>query len=176
MISSGFEGLQITNSTLTDIDFIFKLFDEAIAYQKKNHYELWPRFSEELIKNEILEKRHWKIIEGENTLCIFSVLYHDPVIWGEKDKDASVYLHRIAVNSLFKGKNLMACIRHWAIQHAKQEGKHYVRMDTWGNNENLRNYYIHCGFNYIGQQYLREVDGLPGHYGGSVLSLFEIEV
>jgi GNAT superfamily N-acetyltransferase len=173
---SSFGELQITNSTQMDLDIIFRLFDGAIAYQQRNHYELWPRFSEELIMNEMDEKRHWKIVGGETIACIFSVLYNDPVIWGEKNKDGAVYLHRIAVNPAFKGKGIMKLIRHWAIEHARQKGLQYVRMDTWGNNENLRAYYINCGFNYIGQQHLKEADGLPGHYGGSILSLFQIEV
>ncbi|HEY1039345.1 MAG TPA: hypothetical protein VGF30_08085 [Bacteroidia bacterium] len=70
----------------------------------------------------------------------------------------------------------MEQIREWTVEHAKENSKQYVRMDTWGKNENLRNYYISCGFNYIGQQHLTETEGLPGHYGGDDLSLFEIDV
>ncbi len=152
------------------------MFDHAIEYQKKNGYELWPRFSEELIVNEITEKRQWKIMDGSAVTCIFSVMYNDPIIWGiEKDKDPAVYLHRIAVNPVFKGKGMMRLIKDWAIEHAKQNNKKLLRMDTWGNNENLRNYYISCGYKYIGQQYLKNTKGLPAHYGGDVLSLFELE-
>jgi predicted GNAT family N-acyltransferase len=171
-----FEGLQITNSAFTDIDFIFRLFDNAIQYQEKNGHELWPQFSKQLIETEIAEKRHWKILNGETTACVFSVLYSDPIIWEEKNNEPSVYLHRIAINPSFKGRGVMNKIKIWAIQHAREKAGKYVRMDTWGNNENLRRYYISCGFSYIGQQYLKNVDGLPAHYGGSVLNLFQIEV
>src|SRR4051812_2701179 len=102
-----FRGLQIVNSNLTDMDFIFKLFDNAVDYQKKNGYELWPQFSRELIETEIVEKRHWKITDRAAIVCIFSVLYNDPVIWGERDADPSVYLHRIAINPDFKGKGVI---------------------------------------------------------------------
>jgi predicted GNAT family N-acyltransferase len=167
----------IINSKRQDLDLIFDFFESAIRYQQKNGYDLWPRFSEDLILNEINEKRHWKIMEGDETACIFSVMYSDPVIWGpEKNKDPSVYLHRIAINPDFKGNNIMKVIKDWAIDHAKMTQKKYVRMDTWGKNESLRNYYIKCGFRYIGQQYLKETKGLPAHYGGSELSLFETEV
>ena len=171
-----FERLKIVNSSLSDINFIFELFDRAINYQKRKGYELWPQFDKLLIETEIKEKRHWKILNGEVIVCIFSVLYHDPVIWEERNDEPSVYLHRITINPAFKGKEMMKGIKIWAIQHAIENGKKYVRMDTWGNNENLRKYYVNCGFNYIGQQYLKETEGLPMHYGGSVLSLFEIEV
>jgi len=130
--------LQIVNTTFADIDFTFKLFDSAIEYQKKNNYELWPQFSKELIETEIAEKRHWKILDGDTIVCVFSVLYNDPVIWEEKNNEPSVYLHRIAINPTFKGKGIMNAVKNWAIQHAKENGKKYVRMDTWGNNETGR--------------------------------------
>ena len=168
--------MQITNSSIEDLKIIFELFDSAIAYQKRKGYELWPQFSRQLIETEIKEKRHWKIMEGDVIVCIFSVMYNDPIIWGEKDKDPAIYLHRITTNPSFKGKGMMEVIKHWAVEHAKLNNKKYLRMDTWGNNEILRNYYINCGFNYIGQQHLQKVEGLPEHYGGSLLSLFENEI
>lgn len=168
--------MQVVNSTRNDIDFIFTLFDKAIDYQKKNGYELWPQFSKQLIETEITEKRHWKILDDDTIVCVFSIVYSDPIIWEEKNNEPSVYLHRIAVNPLYKGKGIMNRIKKWAIIHAIENNKKYVRMDTWGNNENLRKYYISCGFDYLGQQYLKEVNGLPTHYGGSVLSLFQIKI
>jgi hypothetical protein len=168
--------MNISNSTPNDIETIFSLFDSAIEYQKKNGYNLWPQFSRKLIETEIKEKRHWKIMDGDMVVCIFSVLYNDPVIWIEKNNDPAVYLHRIAINHSYKGKNIIALIKKWAEDHARKNNKKYLRMDTWGNNENLRNYYIKAGFNYVGQQYLIQADGLPEHYGGSILSLFQNEV
>ena len=166
----------IVNTTLHDIDLIFSFFDAAITYQKRKGYNLWPQFERSLIETEIEEKRHYKIIENENVLGIFSVMYSDPVIWGERDKNDAVYLHRITVNPQFEGRKIMLPIRAWAIDHARQLEKKFVRMDTWGTNEQLRKYYIDCGFTYIGQQHLKEAPGLPAHYGGAELSLFEVGV
>jgi GNAT superfamily N-acetyltransferase len=166
----------IVQSEPADMDLIFSLFDAAIAYQEKKGYDLWPQFGREMIATEIVEGRHWKIMDGEAIACVFSVLYNDPVIWMERDLEPAVYLHRIAVNPICKGKGMMTHIRQWAIQHARENNKHYVRMDTWGHNEVLRNYYISCGFPYIGQQQLQNTSGLPAHYGGNHLSLFQIEV
>ena len=161
---------------MNDMDIIFRLFDWAVDYQKKKGYQLWPRFKKEMIEAEIKEKRHWKIIDEGEIVCVFSVMYNDPVIWGEMDKEPAVYLHRIAVNPEFKGKRMMIVIKHWAINHARELNKKYLRMDTWGENETIRNYYIKCGYNYIGQQQLTTAEGLPEHYGGNLLSLFQNEV
>jgi GNAT superfamily N-acetyltransferase len=166
----------IQNSNQEDIAFIFELFRKAVEYQKDKGYNLWPNFEVSLIEREIKEKRHWKIVDGNTIACIFSVQYNDPIIWQEKDKDPAVYLHRITINPSFKGKGLIEYVKNWAIAHAKEKEKKYLRMDTWGDNETLRNYYIDCGFNYIGQQFLQHSDVDHKHYGGLILSLFENEV
>jgi len=168
--------LRIGNSQPADLELIFGLFDAAIAYQEKNGYELWPRFSEAMILAEISEKRHWKVMEADRIVGVFSVMYSDPVIWLERNEDPAVYLHRIAVNPDFKGRSLMLIIREWAKAHALQQGKTFVRMDTWGTNEGLRKYYERCGFGYLGKQQLPETDHGPAHYGGSFLSLFQLRV
>jgi hypothetical protein len=168
--------ISILNTSPDDIDLIFYFFDEAIKYQKRNNFELWPTFERALIEKEILENRHWKIVEDGVVVCIFSIQYDDPIIWGQKNNDPAVYIHRIAVNPVAKGRKLVSLIRSWALIHAKQNDKKYVRMDTWGKNQSLRKYYIDNGFNYLGQQFLTNTQGLPKHYGGDELSLFEIEV
>lgn len=166
----------IVPTTPTDLELSFRFFNSAIAYQRSKGYELWPQFESSLIEREMAEGRHWKVTDGRQVLGIFSVQYQDPVIWGEKDKDPAVYLHRIAVNPELKGKGLMRVIKEWALNHAKEKNKLFLRMDTWGNNEQLRNYYIACGFTYIGQKELRPQGNEPGHYGGNLLSLFEEKV
>ncbi|MGZ4038811.1 MAG: hypothetical protein ACXVPQ_13355 [Bacteroidia bacterium] len=91
--------MEICNSLPEDIPVIFSFYNAAINYQRRKGYNLWPVFEKALIEKEIAEKRHWKIMEDTTIVCLFSVMYSDPVIWGEeKNKEPAVYLHRIAVN------------------------------------------------------------------------------
>lgn len=166
----------IVNTVQKDLDMVFSLFDSSVAYQLKHQHNVWPRFNREFIETEIEEGRQFKILSDASVLGVFSVLYSDPVIWGDRDREPSVYLHRIAVNPLFKGGKLMPIIRDWAKDHARIKGKQFVRMDTWGDNASLRKYYIKCGFNYIGQRYLSNLEEESSHYGGPCLSLFQIEI
>ena len=168
--------MKISRSDISDIDGIFRIFSEAIEYQRQRGFELWPIFEKKLIEAEINEGRHWKIVIGNEMACVFSVLYSDPLIWKVLDKNDSVYLHRIATSRQHKGKSLINAVRDWAIDHARQNERRFVRMDTWGNNVNMRDYYIRHGFTFLKQQYLdQEKDEIP-HYGGAVLSLLQIEV
>jgi len=88
--------------------------------------------------------------------------------------DPSVYLHRIATHPAYKGKGIMHLIKKWSAEHARQNGKKFIRMDTWGGNEKLKAYYVHCGFTFLGQKSLPQPNPLPQHYWGTTLSLFEI--
>ncbi|HXU25724.1 MAG TPA: GNAT family N-acetyltransferase [Bacteroidia bacterium] len=159
-----------------DLEFILGLYRDAVKYQKEKGYNLWPEFEKSLIEKEIQGQSHYKITESGKIACVFSVLYNDPIIWEEKDKDPAIYLHRIATNPKFKGKGMMQLITNWAHEHAVQHQKNYIRMDTWGDNENLKNYYINFGFQHMGQVSLPENHELPSHYWGSTLSLFEIKI
>ena len=166
----------IEKSLPSDLEIILGLYRDAVKYQIEKGYNLWPEFEKSLIEKEINNQRHYKIMQEGKIACVFSVLYNDPIIWKEKDKDPAIYLHRIATNLNSKGNGMMQLITNWAFEHAAQHQKKYIRMDTWGDNENLKNYYINFGFKHIGQVSLPKNHELPSHYWGSTLSLFEIRI
>lgn len=175
--------MEIVNSRLQDTDTIMELYRLATEYQRANGYNLWKGFDPELIATEIKEKRHWKITVGAKDFspvqiaCIFSLIYSDPLLWGEQDNEYSIYIHRIATNPAFKGRGMMQLIIDWAKNHALETGRKYIRMDTWADNKNLTDYYVKCGFNVVGYRQLdKDAQGLPKHYSTLSLVLFEIEV
>ena len=90
--------MNIANSTYSDIDEIFRLYRLATEYQRQQGAVLWPEFERTLIETEINEKRQWKIVVDNNIPCVFATTFNDPLIWKEKDKDPTVYIHRIATN------------------------------------------------------------------------------
>ena len=168
--------MKIEPSVHEDIPSILELYRSAADYQRHNGYNVWHEFAPELIANEIAHHRHFKITEGNAIACVFTICYSDPVIWEEKDKDPAVYLHRIATNPAFKGQGMMRLIQKWAAQHALDNKKKFIRMDTWGDNENLKAYYEKCGFDFAGRRVLPDPNPLPAHYWGISLCLFEINV
>ena len=77
--------MEIQNSTIDDLEFIFDLYRSATAYQKERFISHWPEFDRDMVINEIAEKRQWKlIIEGE-IVCIWATTFSDPLIWLDKD-------------------------------------------------------------------------------------------
>lgn len=165
--------IQVLNSQLTDIDVIFDFYDLAIAHQKKVFNKHWQGFSRELVQTEIAENRQYKILVNGEVACVFAVTFNDPLIWGDRDLD-SIYIHRIVTHPGFRGYAFVKEIIKWARQYCLDNDLKYIRMDTWADNEKLLDYYTSCGFEYVGVVTMQKTDGLPKHYEGISLSLFEI--
>ncbi len=168
--------MKFVQSTEADIPEIFHFYDLATAYQKTKFKRHWQPFEPARIAKEIATGRQWRITEAGKTACIFATAFEDPFIWGEKSKDPAIYLHRIVTHPGFKGKGYIVEIIKWAQAYCKAQGLQYIRMDTWGDNQELTGYYVRCGFNFLGIITLGPTDTLPKHYEGITLSLFEIPV
>ncbi|WP_435354544.1 GNAT family N-acetyltransferase [Emticicia sp. SJ17W-69] len=168
--------MQILNSSFEDIDAIFGLYDDAISFQKTKFNKHWQGFERSLIETEISENRQWKIVIDDKIACIFAVTFEDELIWGEKSNEPAIYIHRIVTNPSFRGNNFVVHIINWAKVFCKKNGKQFVRMDTWGDNEALIQHYVRCGFHFLGLTTLQRSEGLPKHYEGACLSLFEIKI
>lgn len=167
---------RITNSTPEDIDDIFNLYEEGTRYQQKMGIKPWLGFERELVEKEIREGRQWKILEGEQIACVFVITFSDPEIWKERDKEPAVYIHRIATNPQFRGNTYVSHIVDWAKAYAAAKGKHFIRLDTGSGNGKLNDYYIGCGFTYLGIAEPEGADQMPLHYRNGTFSLFEISL
>lgn len=168
--------MEIVNATGADIDVAFDLYDKAIEFQRTVFDKTWLGFDRKAVETEIAEDRLWKIVDEGRVACIFSVAYEDPVIWGDESHVSAMYIHRIVTNPEFRGRGYVRTITQWAIRFAGELGLRFVRMDTWGDNRKLIDYYQDCGFKFLGLTTPRECPNMPEHYRGIDLSLFEIDL
>jgi ribosomal protein S18 acetylase RimI-like enzyme len=165
--------MMIKIANKSDIQDIFSLYDMATAYQKLVFKKQWEGFELSLIEKEIEENRLWKMCMEQQVVCVFSINYNDEIFWGEKDQQPSIYIHRIALNSHFRGQSVMSKIIEWAKTYCNENNKRFIRMDTWGENTKLIDYYKKCGFEHIETIDLDNTVGLPAHYKGK-LALLEM--
>ncbi len=168
--------MKIENSTIRDIQEILNLYDHAIAYQNRMKAVAWPTFTYDQIIPEVNNGQQWKILIDNKIACVWMTTFDDPHIWGDKNQQPAVYIHRIAVNPNFRGQNLTKKIIHWAHAFAKEKQKEYIRLDTAGYNQKLINYYTQCGFNFLGADPLANTSNLPLHYHNTPVCLFEMKV
>ena len=168
--------MDIQNSTNKDIEEIFRLYKIATDFQKEKRVVHWPVFERSLIEIEIAQNRQWKIVIDNKIACIWATTFSDPQIWEDRDVDPAVYIHRIATNPEFRGKNLVGTIVESTKLYAMANKKRFIRMDTVGENPGLISYYTKCGFDFLGLSKLRNTEGLPGHYHKATVSLFQIDL
>ena len=168
--------MNIYNSKIEDIDHIFELYEIATNFQNEKSMVAWPNFERKLIEKEIRENRQWKLIIDDQIACIWATTESDPQIWGAKNNDPSIYIHRISTSPKFRGRYLVKNIVKWARKCAEKRNKKYIRMDTVGKNTGLINHYKQCGFDFIGISKLQHTSELPLHYQNATVSLFQITV
>ncbi|MFK7799316.1 MAG: GNAT family N-acetyltransferase [Aureispira sp.] len=169
--------MTITNSTTDDIPEIFSLYQLATAFQKEKFpTNQWPEFDRDLIGQEVLEKRQFKLIIDDEVACIWAITFNDELIWEHRENNASIYIHRIATNPKFRGQNLVQKMVEWAKIFAKKQNRQYLRMDTCGKNERLIQHYETCGFSFLGMNKLQNPSSLPLHYHGADVCFFELEL
>ena len=170
------ENIKITHTEPADRAIIHWLFEEAMAYQRRKGYPVWQGFDKKQLQDEMEKGLQYKIVIDGSLACIFSVCYADAVIWGERETGDSIYLHRIVVNPDFKGLKLFGQVLDWAICHALDWGRQYVRMDTWADNPNIINYYLGFGFQFVGNCTTPDTEELAKHYRNQDLALLEMEL
>ena len=166
--------MKIVNSTASDISQILALYETATKFQKLKGAVPWPKFSEKFVAQEVSEKRQWKIVMSDQIACVWAHTFSDPEIWGKKNSDPAIYIHRISTNPYFKGRGLVKKIVSWSKQFAARNNKKFIRMDTVGENRGLIEYYQACGFDFLGLEKLTNTDNLPAHYHKATVSLFEL--
>ena len=110
--------MKITNCTIGDIDLIFEMYAEATKYQKERVTDYWPIFSRKMVKNEIINKRHFKLLINKNVACIWCINFNDQLIWAEKENNKSIYFHRIATHKNYRGNNYIKKIIGWGTKYA----------------------------------------------------------
>ncbi|MEN7547618.1 GNAT family N-acetyltransferase [Rapidithrix thailandica] len=166
----------ITPSQEIDLKEIMQLYQAAITYQKEKGAVHWPEFEENSVLQEIREGKHYKIENLGSIICIFSIVYDEPVIWGDTEGAEAVYLHRMAAHPEYRGNSLFRKIKEWMIAHAQAGSRPFARLDTWAGSASLINYYQQSGFTKVDERIVPPSPSLQAHYWNQRIALFELSV
>jgi ribosomal protein S18 acetylase RimI-like enzyme len=173
---SRYRTVAIQPSDPADLTGILDLYRHASDLQRKKGMVVWPEISSSLIKQELAEQRQWKMVIDGQIACVWVVAFDDPLIWGEKNNDPAVYLHRIATAPDFRGQGLVEYVLRATHDMACKMRLDYLRLDTVGDNPGLIEHYTKHGLTYLGAYQLPSTEGLPGHYNDGPVLLFESKV
>lgn len=168
--------LTIKHTTTADLQFVYGLFDKAIAYQTKRKLPVWQGYDKDVLIKEATNGNQYKILIDGAIAIVFSVCYNDKVIWNEREKGDALYLHRIAVNPDFKGRRLFGEILAWAKDHAGAKHLRFIRMDTWADNPLITSYYEGFGFKVVDHVTAPDSPDLGFQYRNLALTLLEMDL
>lgn len=169
--------MEIKNCLVNDADEILWLYEAARNLQIQRKMVVWPSFEKSFIDDEIQQGRQWKISLGGVIACNWVITFDDKEIWGEKDRNDAVYIHRICTNPTLRGNRYIDSLVEWSKVYARQIGRRFVRLDTLGNNTKLIEHYTSAGFNFLGMIKLTDTANLPSHYQNEPnCCLFEIDL
>ena len=168
--------MHIEVSGADDLGAIMRLYADASALQRSKGMVIWPEFPSLLVEDELESGLQWKGLIDGDIACVWAVAFQDPIIWGERDVDPSIYLHRIATAPTHRGQGLVGQIVTWAENLCREQGLRFIRLDTVGHNLGLINHYTRHGFTFLGAEALPDVTELPGHYAEDVVLRFQIDL
>ncbi len=166
----------IENSSPSDLDFVYALFEEAIIYIKKHKYVGWTTYDKSFIKQDMNNKLQYKITSGNDILCVFSICFNDALIWRAMENGDAIYLHRIVVNPKFKGQKQFEKILQWVLLFAKERRLKRIRMDTWADNRNIIDYYRTYGFQFVENYTTPDTPELPDQHRNLKVALLEMKL
>jgi len=165
--------MRVERATPEDLLLVRAAYDRAQEIQRERHAPTWPDFSDDSILNEIRAGRLFRIMDGDALSGVFTVAYEDAAIWGELERGAHIYLHRIARTEHRAPSPLMQTIVSWALAQCEAMARDGLRMDTWADNPAIIAYYQTMGFTLIETRRMTNDPRLSPHYHGLELALLE---
>jgi ribosomal protein S18 acetylase RimI-like enzyme len=164
--------MQIQPATSADLPAIRAAYAHGRAMQRESGSELWPEFPDTAILAEINSGGLLRVLDGNALVGVFTAVFEDAALWGDRERHAHIYLHRIARTSTYSGRGLVDAVLAWAQARGEELGLEGLRMDTWASNEALIAYYGKRGFTLVGRTRISNDSPLP-HYRGLELALME---
>ncbi|MER7839185.1 GNAT family N-acetyltransferase [Streptomyces sp. NPDC096040] len=76
--------------------------------------------------------------------------FADPEFWTPDDEpDTALYVHRMAVRRETAGIGVGVMLLDWASERAATQGKQWLRLDAWKDNQSLHRFYRGAGFTLV---------------------------
>jgi protein-tyrosine phosphatase len=88
---------------------------------------------------------------GEDRVGTVTILWDDPVIWGEQPVSAG-YVHNLIVARPFAGQGLGVGLLQWAENYVTESGRSLVRLDCGARSRELRHLYESVGYRWVRDQ------------------------
>ena len=140
--------IEVKQATLADLLTVSSILKEAACWLQATGRAMWR--DDELDPERI----HEDVVAG-----LFNLGHYDGVpagtikfqledarFWPDLPGNDAAYVHRIAVRRQFSGKGVSTGMLGWAVSHAANLGRSYLRLDCEADRHELRAIYERFGF------------------------------
>jgi ribosomal protein S18 acetylase RimI-like enzyme len=174
MTSQHHSAMDIQPASLSDLSRIQAAYAEGRRRQRQYGTLVWPEFPDASLIAEMQAQKLFRVMEDDAMVGTFVIAYEDAAVWGDRDRGAHVYLHRIARSPSGTSRGLLQSVIDWACAHSGELQREGVRMDTAAASSQLVEYYERAGFVIVGRHLIGPDPTLPAHYHGTEVALFEM--
>jgi hypothetical protein len=130
MTSQHHSAMDVQPASLSDLSRIQAAYAEGRRRQREYGTLVWPEFSDASLMAEIRSRQLFRVMEKDVMVGTFVIAYEDAAVWGDRDRGAHVYLHRIARSPSGTSRGLLQSVVDWACAHSRELQREGGRMDT----------------------------------------------
>ena len=141
----------VVGATDSDTDALLSVRDDAARWLSARGINQWrpgeiPYSWERGDDYFVFVLRH-----GRDRVGTVTILWADPVIWGEQPVPAG-YIHNLIVARPFGGQGLGLGLLQWAEDYVAESGRSLARLDCGAQSRKLRHLYESAGYRWVRDQ------------------------
>lgn len=144
----------IRRATLDQLPDVMELRHDAERWLASQGIHQWtPEWADRAyakIRKNVEDGQTWVAYEGDKPVATISLGGPDLDFWSESDDLASgLHFYKLIVARSHAGTGLAEAMIDWASRRAAAEGKQWLRLDCWRDNQALQDYYRRIGFQHV---------------------------
>lgn len=156
--------LQLKHTKLEDVHYVMEIIDQAKLYFKEQGIDQWQNDypNTNIIENDIHKNHSYVLTKEEMIIATAVISFEEEPTYREifegawKSHQDYAVIHRVAVDSSFKGKGIASQLIHHTELMCKENGVSSIKIDTHENNRSMQRSLIKNEFEYCGIIYLTD--------------------
>jgi GNAT superfamily N-acetyltransferase len=141
----------VVEATDSDTSALLSLRDDAARWLLTRRIEQWRPGEIPYSWERGGDYSVFVLWRGEDLVGTVTILWDDPVIWGEQAVPAG-YVHNLIVARPFGGQGLGLGLLQWAEDYVAESGRSLARLDCGAWGRRLRDLYESVGYRWVRDQ------------------------
>lgn len=140
--------VSVRQATLEDISLVSGILGEAALWLEQRNMALWgeAEVSPEVVLQDIEAGLFYIAFYESAAAGVVKFQTEDLLFWSDVPQEDSAFIHRLAVRRSFAGGLVSTALMQWAVEHSRELGKRYLRLDCAADRSRLRQLYEKFGF------------------------------